>query len=74
MIIRYLLIHLSRNLHELIPLKVINRSKNLFCNVAQICNLVLEFNGLVSKGSVERLTFLLFKSCSVLFPCLYLVF
>ena len=25
-------------------------TKNLFCNVTQICNLVQEFNGLVSKG------------------------
>jgi hypothetical protein len=30
--------------------KVIHTPKNLFCNVALICNLVQEFNGLVSKG------------------------
>ena len=30
-------------------LKVIHRGKNLFCYVAHICNLVQEFNGLVSK-------------------------
>jgi hypothetical protein len=30
--------------------KVIHTGKNLFCNVALICNLVQEFNGLVSKG------------------------
>ncbi|HEV2479614.1 MAG TPA: hypothetical protein VGS79_08110 [Puia sp.] len=30
--------------------KVIHTRKNLFCNVALICNLVQEFNGLVSKG------------------------
>jgi hypothetical protein len=30
--------------------KVIHTIKNLFCNVALICNLVQEFNGLVSKG------------------------
>ena len=30
--------------------KVIHTAKNLFCNVALICNLVQEFNGLVSKG------------------------
>jgi len=30
--------------------KVIHTVKNLFCNVALICNLVQEFNGLVSKG------------------------
>jgi hypothetical protein len=30
--------------------KVIHRAKNLFCYVALICNLVQEFNGLVSKG------------------------
>ena len=30
--------------------KVIHTPKNLFCYVALICNLVQEFNGLVSKG------------------------
>jgi len=30
-------------------LKVIHRVKKLFCYVAHICNLVQEFNGLVSK-------------------------
>jgi hypothetical protein len=30
--------------------KVIHTQKNLFCYVALICNLVQEFNGLVSKG------------------------
>jgi hypothetical protein len=30
--------------------KVIHRSKNIFCGVLQNCNLVPEFNGLVSKG------------------------
>ena len=30
--------------------KVIHTEKNLFCYVALICNLVQEFNGLVSKG------------------------
>ena len=30
--------------------KVIHTPKKLFCNVALICNLVQEFNGLVSKG------------------------
>jgi len=30
-------------------LKVIHSGKNLFCYVAHICNLVQEFNGLVSK-------------------------
>jgi len=29
--------------------KVIHSGKNLFCNVGHICNLVQEFNGLVSK-------------------------
>jgi len=33
----------------IMDLKVIHRSKNLFCYVAHICNLVQEFNGLVSK-------------------------
>jgi hypothetical protein len=31
-------------------LKVIHTLKNLFCYVVLICNLVQEFNGLVSKG------------------------
>lgn len=30
--------------------KVIHRKENIFCNVLQNCNLVPEFNGLVSKG------------------------
>lgn len=34
---------------DFLGLKVINSSKNLFCYLAQICNLVPEFNGLVSK-------------------------
>ena len=29
--------------------KVFNNTKNLFCYVAHYCNLVAEFNGLVSK-------------------------
>ena len=41
------------------PFKVIHTIKNLFCYVALICNLVQEFNGLVSKGSAESLTLLL---------------
>ena len=31
--------------------KVIHTAKNLFCYVALICNLVQEFNGLVSNGA-----------------------
>jgi hypothetical protein len=27
-----------------------HKDKNLFCNLGHISNLVLEFNGLVSKG------------------------
>lgn len=30
--------------------QVMHSIKKLFCNVMQICNLVQEFNGLVSKG------------------------
>jgi hypothetical protein len=34
--------------------KVIHTSKKLFCNVVSICNLVQEFNGLVSiKGPAK---------------------
>jgi hypothetical protein len=40
--------------------KVIHRVKNLFCNVTLICNLVQEFNGLVSKGLAIKLALLLF--------------
>jgi hypothetical protein len=43
-----------------IDLKVIHSIKNLFCYVALICNLVQEFNGLVSKGSAVLLALLLF--------------
>ncbi len=40
-------------------LKVFNNPKNLFCYVAHYCNLVAEFNGLVSKkGSVINRPFL----------------
>ena len=35
---------------EIMTRKVIHRNKNLFCNVLHNCNLVPEFNGLVSKG------------------------
>jgi hypothetical protein len=31
-------------------LKVIHSRQNIFCYVVHICNLVPEFNGLVSKG------------------------
>ena len=31
-------------------IEFIHTPKNLFCYVALICNLVQEFNGLVSKG------------------------
>jgi hypothetical protein len=41
--------------------KIIHSIKNLFCYVALICNLVQEFNGLVSKGSAAMLTLLLFS-------------
>ncbi len=35
-------------------IKVIHTSKKLFCNVVSICNLVQEFNGLVSiKGPAQ---------------------
>jgi hypothetical protein len=37
----------------------IHRTKNLFCYVALICNLVQEFNGLVSKGPAAMLVLLL---------------
>jgi hypothetical protein len=39
----------ATNFWQIIAVKVIHSSKKLFCNVAQICNLVQEFNGLVSK-------------------------
>ena len=42
------MIHKSRKSH-LTETKVIYRAKKLFCYVTHICNLVPEFNGLVSK-------------------------
>jgi len=36
-------------LSTMVRLKVIHSLKKLFCYVAHICNLVQEFNGLVSK-------------------------
>ena len=47
--------------------KVIHTAKNLFCNVALICNLVQEFNGLVSKGLAITLALLLFRRLSLFF-------
>ena len=44
-----------------VSFKIIHSIKNLFCYVALICNLVQEFNGLVSKGSAVLLALLLFK-------------
>jgi len=44
--------------------KVIHRRKNLFCKVTQICNLVQEFNGLVSKRvNQQDWPFLLLITC-----------
>ena len=56
--------------------EVIHRIKNLFCNVTHICNLVQEFNGLVSKGSIERLalfTFLTTILASILSKNFFLI-
>ena len=39
--------------------KVIHTAKNLFCNVVSICNLVQEFNGLVSNKGQRKLALLL---------------
>ena len=39
--------------------KIMHSTKNLFCYVIRICNLVQEFNGLVSKGSAAMLALLL---------------
>lgn len=46
---------LSINFNGFCYPKVINSVKNLFCNVAHICNLVQEFNGLVSKGVSRKI-------------------
>jgi len=48
-----------------IAFKIIHSIKNLFCYVALICNLVQEFNGLVSKGSAVLLALLLFKNALI---------
>lgn len=45
--------------------------KNLFCYVALICNLVQEFNGLVSKGSAAMLTLLLYNFFLLFFQFFY---
>jgi hypothetical protein len=46
-------------------LKVIHTPKNLFCYVVSICNLVQEFNGLVSiKGPTQVGPFTLSKSAA----------
>jgi hypothetical protein len=42
--------------------------------VALICNLVQEFNGLVSKGSTAMLAFLLFKKSTGFSPVFQLFF
>lgn len=52
-------VFLSRFQHCPMASKVIHTRKNLFCNVALICNLVQEFNGLVSKGLAIQLALLL---------------
>ena len=51
--------------------KFIHSIKNLFCYVALICNLVQEFNGLVSKGSAAMLTLLLLGYSSFFPPFFY---
>jgi len=51
---------------NMVALKVIHSIKNLFCYVALICNLVQEFNGLVSKGSAVLLALLLFTHSPLL--------
>ena len=56
---------------NMVALKVIHSIKNLFCYVALICNLVQEFNGLVSKGSAAMLTLLLFRYSSFFPPFFY---
>jgi hypothetical protein len=45
----YLMFGVPTLLSENNRLKVIHSLKKLFCYVAHICNLVQEFNGLVSK-------------------------
>jgi hypothetical protein len=55
----------------LVHFKIIHSIKNLFCYVALICNLVQEFNGLVSKGSAAMLTLLLLCYYSFFLPFFY---
>jgi hypothetical protein len=40
---------LNTRLSSFSGVEVINKAKKLFCNVGHICNLAIEFNGLVSK-------------------------
>jgi len=42
--------------------KVIHTAKNLFCNVVSICNLVQEFNGLVSIKGQRKLALFTFNT------------
>ena len=56
---QYIMIQPSNRTHEVprprIIAKVIHSGKNLFCNVGHICNLVQEFNGLVSKRVNQKI-------------------
>jgi hypothetical protein len=47
--------------------EIIHMIKNLFCYVICICNLVQEFNGLVSKGSAAMLALLLCMNSTIFF-------
>jgi hypothetical protein len=52
--------------------KIMHTVKNLFCYVVLICNLVQEFNGLVSKGSAAMLTLLLWYHFFFFSPVFFL--
>ena len=59
----YILAPGRRGIYEEINIaRVIHSGKNLFCNVGHICNLVQEFNGLVSKRVDRKISPFCYKN------------
>jgi len=54
------------DIYNILSVKVIHSFKKLFCNVGHICNLVQEFNGLVSKRVDRKISPFYFKKPGVL--------
>ena len=53
------------SMSETTDLKVIHTRKKLFCYLAAICNLVQEFNGLVSIKGQRKLALFTFRELTV---------